>query len=226
MQVHNSFKYKLWKLRWFEPLTVCRPASPAPSLCSIQGLKLSIVPGRFFFLQSLSYPVTLSFMGTLITQPAVQITVTPTLDTSAYAANDRLGSIMTLTNVILNPGGLVELEDVLIVDGATQSQAIDVIIFDSLPTIASADNAAIDFTDAQALKIVGSVSVAAASYKATASNSYVQAGNLGIMMRAALPDSPQGSPSNNLYAILVCRSGTPTYAASSLQVRFKFRQLS
>lgn len=144
------------------------------------------------------------------------ITATPTLDTSAYAANDRLGSLMTLMDNAIMPGKIYLLDELLIVDGALQSQAIDVLIFDSLPTIASADNAAIDFTDAQALKLLGSISVLAASYKATASNSYVLASNQGIFV------SPQSS-TMALYAQAVCRSGTPTYAANSLQFRFGLR---
>lgn len=144
------------------------------------------------------------------------ITATPTLDTSAYAANDRLGSIMTLADNCLMPGKIYVLDDLLIVDAALQSQAIDVLLFDSLPTIASADNAAINFTDAEALKLFGSISVLAANYKATVSNSYVLAANQGLFV------SPQSS-TGALYALAVCRSGTPTYAASSLQFRFGLR---
>lgn len=132
---------------------------------------------------------------------------------------------MTLSNASLNPGGLVELEDLLIIDGATQSQAIDVLIFESSPTIASADNAAINIADAEMLKLVGSVSVAAASYKATASNSYVHATALQMMMKPAGPSGATPA-SRDLYALMVCRSGTPTYAASSLTLRFKFKQFS
>lgn len=145
---------------------------------------------------------------------AAEIKVTPTLDTSAYASGDRLGSVMTLTSPAIKAGVGAKLEDVIIIDAAVQSQAIDILFFEDSPTIASADNAAIDFTDTQALKLIGSVSFLAADYKATASNSYAHKAGLGMWL------TPKSASS--LYALLVCRSGTPTYAATSLTLKFKF----
>lgn len=93
------------------------------------------------------------------------ITVQPTLDTSAYASGDRLGSIHTITNAFrefhrpfgqttpgvptIALGGNNILAEITIIDQAKQSAAIDILFFDKSPTVASADNAAIDISDAE-----------------------------------------------------------------------------
>ena len=75
------------------------------------------------------------------------ITVTPDLDTSAYASGDRLGSIHTITGAFRrmnrsydnNPAiakdapnqcGKVILQNIVIIDQALQSQPMDILFFD------------------------------------------------------------------------------------------------
>ncbi len=141
------------------------------------------------------------------------VEVSPTLDTNAYASGDRLGSVMTLTDFAREIGEHSTACFISIVDKAKQSQSIDIMFFDESPTIASADNAPIDITDAEmADKWLCTVSVLDTQYKALAGNSTVQA-EVSIPMKAI-------AASKNLYALCVCRSGTPTYAASSLAFRF------
>lgn len=147
-----------------------------------------------------------------------QVTVTPTLDTNIYASGDRLGSLMTIddSSGFIQKGKLYLLEHVLILDQAKQSVALDCLMFDGSPTIASADNAAIDITDAEMAKCAGYFQVVAASYVALANSSVVQA-LPNIVLR---PDA-----TGKIYALLVVRSGTPTYAAGSLVLQFKLREV-
>jgi hypothetical protein len=145
------------------------------------------------------------------------VEVVPTLDTSAYASGDRLGSIMTVAAMRF-PGGSAVLQDIVIVDQAKQSQAIDVLFFDESPTVASADNAAIDIADAQMNgKFIGRVSVAVSDYSALAASSEATVKNVGLLLKAI-------SGATDVFALMVCRSGTPTYGASDLIVKFKVLQ--
>lgn len=148
------------------------------------------------------------------------VSAVPTLDTSAYASGDRMGTVMTLTGVFDVPSGAAELTSVTIIDQAGQSAALDILFFTASPTVASADNAAIDISDAEMLaKCVGSVTFAASDYKATASNSVGTLKNIGLVLQGARNSATTISDSQNLYALLVSR-GSPTYAASSLKLLF------
>jgi hypothetical protein len=145
------------------------------------------------------------------------VEVTPTLDTSAYASGDRLGSLMTLSDVVRHQGMEAVLLDVVVLDKVKQSQAIDIYFFRESPTIASADNAAIDISDAEMEKCIGRVSIATTDYSALANCSEASPAPFNRLLGAI-----EGKTS--IYALAVCRSGTPTYAASSLVFKFKFLQ--
>jgi len=149
---------------------------------------------------------------------ATVVEVTPTLDTNAYASGDRLGSIMTLTDAARLLGGTATLLDVSVVDQAKQCVAVDILFFDESPTVASADNAAIDIADAQMIdKFLGRVSIATTDWTNLAGNCEASPAQSAKIMKAI-------STSKNLYALAVVRSGTPTFAAGSLVFRFKFVQ--
>lgn len=161
--------------------------------------------------------MTMESLATPITTHSKTVEATPTLDTSAYASGDRLGTVMELDvgrSAISND---VTLADVFVLDKAKQSQSIDILFFKSAPTVASADNAAIDITDAEMEKCIGSVSLSSSDYKALANSSYVNPDAFNKVL------SPTDG-STKIYALAVCRSGTPTYAASSLVFKFKFFQ--
>jgi hypothetical protein len=133
---------------------------------------------------------------------------TPTLDTNAYAANDRVGSVMTFTPAIGITSPQFTIQSIALIDEAKQSLELDLLLFAASPTIASADNAAIDITDAQMkANFVGSVTIYASDYKALANSSCATVRNVGLTLK---PDA-----SNSFYGVLVTR-GAPTYAATSL----------
>lgn len=146
------------------------------------------------------------------------ITATPTVDTSAYASGDRCGSLMTLTDVVSSDGDGVVLESVFIISKVViSSAAFYVLLFDAAPTIASADNAAIDISDAEmAAKCIGWVPVT--TTKALASGCVLENVNVQRIL-----DCKAGSRS--LYALLVVEAAPTFGSTTDLTVRFKFREL-
>ena len=152
-----------------------------------------------------------------ITTNSKIIEATPTLDTNAYASGDRLGTLMTLSDVVRHTGMEAVLLDVVVLDKAKQSTAIDIMFFREAPTIASADNAAIDISDAEMEKCIGVVSIVADDYKALSASSIANPDPFNKGMGAI-----EGK--TDIFALAVCRSGTPTYAAGSLVFKFKFLQ--
>ncbi len=146
----------------------------------------------------------------------MSISIVPALASFAtpYSANDVLGGVNTVL-VLSSPGdGIETLGSVAVIDKAKQKKEFDLFFFDSLPVI-SADNAAFDLTDAYALGYIGHVSIAAADYIDSASNSFAVAKGVSLKM----PDSGGGQ---TIYCVAVTRS-TPTYgSATDLMIRLEF----
>lgn len=134
------------------------------------------------------------------------ISVTPTIDTNAYTANDQVGDLQTLTNALRTGATSCMLEAITILDKAAQSAALQIFFFNASPTIASSNNAAISITDAEMVKFIGSVTIPAANYVTTASNSAATLTNI------QLPLIP--TTGTSLFA-LAKTTGTPTYGAVS-----------
>lgn len=152
-------------------------------------------------------------MSTKVSAAVSFATATPTLDTNAYASGDRMGSLMTLTTGN-NAGSGLSLMSLTVLDTADQKAAFDILFFNAAPTIASADNAAIDISDAEMAKAIGFVSVTADDYADFGGASVACLKNIGLGMLIS-------QSANNIFALCVSR-GTPTYAASSLTLTFNF----
>lgn len=133
--------------------------------------------------------------------------LTPTVTAGAYTANDVIGGLLTLP--MERVSGLIE--DVVVIDDANQSAAIDLYFFDEAPT-AIADNAAFAPTIADLQKLIGVVSVAGGDYTTVNSNAYAtKALDVGFESKQAF----------NIYVYAVV-TGTPTFAATTdLTLRFK-----
>jgi hypothetical protein len=102
------------------------------------------------------------------------IRVTPTLTTTAYSANDIMGTekFFKLSDVFRNSSEAARLESVAVLDKVKQKAAFDILFFNAEPVVASADNAAMDITDAEmAAKYIGRVSIAGTDYADLANNS-------------------------------------------------------
>lgn len=146
-------------------------------------------------------------------------TFSPTLDTNAYASGDRLGSIVTISNFFQNQGGKCRLLSVVALDQAKQKAAFDIYFFNASPTVASADNAALDITDAEmTAKCIGRISIATGDYGTDLSaNSEATKQGIDLLLQGA-------SDSKDLY-VLLRSAGSPTYAASSLSIRLGVLQV-
>lgn len=154
-------------------------------------------------------------MGTAIDGKSIIVTITPTVDTNIYASGDQIGVANELPNMCDSSGSdTLTIQDVIVLDKAKQKAAFDILFFNDSPTLASADNAALSITDAEmAAKFIGRVSVAAADYKDTASNSDMTRTNIGLLVKGA------GAGRRSLWCVLQSQ-GTPTYtSASDLVIR-------
>lgn len=148
------------------------------------------------------------------------VSVTPTVDTSAYASGDLIGGKLTLSSAgrfgdkLRNGTGVVQ--SVVVADKAKQSVTLDVVLFDTDPTGTTfTDNAAFAVADADIGKIIGVASVS--NWTAFSDNSVGDAINL-----TNLPFDL--GESTTIYAALVAR-GAPTYvAATDLVVRVGISQ--
>lgn len=142
------------------------------------------------------------------------VEATPTIDTAIYASGDQLGSLMTFENAVDGSSETGVIMSVTIFDGAKQNAALDILFFNSEPTIISSDNAALDISDSEmASKFLGSISFSASDYKSLANNSHATIRTVGMFVQATNKNSvnPTGM---RIYAILQSR-GTPTYTSTS-----------
>ena len=156
-------------------------------------------------------------MSQLIRKPSVVIDNTPTLDTNIYADADRLGSIEELEGVALDVGGIAELNDIVCLDGDDQGTAINFLFFDELPTVASADNAALSISDAEMAKCVGIYELAAADFADVVTSKLGQGVFTKLLMKCK-------ARSTSLWVVMQVASGTPTYTAAGMKNKFKFSQ--
>lgn len=146
----------------------------------------------------------------------VEASVTPTIDTAAYGAGDRVGSVMTFRDVSSSPleGGRVK--GVKVYDAAVQKAALNLWLFKNSPTVASADNAALDISDANlvAADPIGFVAIAAADYVDTASNAV----GFKYLAEPGLPFVTGPGSGTDVVGIiygLLETTGTPTYGSAS-----------
>lgn len=127
--------------------------------------------------------------------------VTPTISTSAYAADDQVGAVQTLN---VDPG-VRRLVSITVIDKAKQKAELEFLLFKELPTVASADNAACNVADAEiAAKCIGVVTLAATDY------TDLSAGAVGTVQC----DVVVQTTGSKLYA-LAKTTGTPTYVSTS-----------
>jgi len=141
------------------------------------------------------------------------IKIAPALSTSAYAAGESVGGIQTLTDAC-RPDNVGELVSLLILDRANQKAPLDILIFDSNPTAATAaDSSTFAWSTADA-QLVAHIAIATGDYVSVASEAIAHKTSLGFVITSV--------GSANLYAVVVT-TGTPTYAVNSLQFNWGFK---
>lgn len=140
--------------------------------------------------------------------------LTPVLDTNAYANNDVLFIPTEITNAVRESGGRIYLHSAQLLDedhAAAAAVAIDLIFFNASASLGTI-NQPVTITDADARKIVGVVHVLVADYTELVNSAVATKATVGLEM------APNASTS--LYVGAVLRSGTPTFTASGIKLKF------
>lgn len=146
-----------------------------------------------------------------------EIVTTPVIGTTAYAAGQQVGGVITIPKAALDQGRLCQLMTVNIVDFDKQNSGFSVLLFNQSPTLSSVNGQTFSQTNANmAAQCIGQFTVQ--------SSDYVAVGTQGV---ASIPFSPAffaAGPQGNLYAVLIS-GGAPTYTTTgSLVVRWIFTQ--
>lgn len=140
-----------------------------------------------------------------------ELTFTP--DTGALAAGDLVADTQELASVARLAGGIVYLQSITLLDQTDQKAELDVVFFRANQSMGTENNVP-TISDANALDVVGVVTIVAGDYKDIGGASIAQIGNIGRMMKCAAGQT-------SLWVALVTR-GTPTYGASALIAKFGF----
>lgn len=146
------------------------------------------------------------------------ISVTLSLDTSAYASGDLLADAQEVASALRTSGGQAELVSIMVIDEDDQKQSIGLFITSS-STSWGTENAAPTITDAVARSIQAYVPIITTDYVDLGGVAVAQprlAQSIGVVC--------EGAASTSLYIAAICNSGTPTYTASGIRVILGFKQ--
>lgn len=144
------------------------------------------------------------------------ITVTPTvLNNDAYDAGDVVFDATAITNAVRAVGACALLQSLVVADKDDQKAQLRLVFLDSSATLGTAD-AAPSISDANTLKVLGTVEVAASDYVDLGGASVATIRGIGLLLEAA-------ADSRDIY-VAAFTSGTPTYTTGGLQLRFGLLQ--
>lgn len=141
------------------------------------------------------------------------LTATPTISTSAYAAGDAVGTLMTFTGAGLQGNTRKQLKRVVVTDLAKANMPIHILLFMTNPSNTTVtDNAALDVSDVDILTSLGVVAITAYTQNADNSIGYADV------------DIPIFLTSSGLYAIAKSEApGAVVYSGTTdLQFNFVF----
>lgn len=142
-------------------------------------------------------------------------TLTFSTDTSQYASGDLIANTQELPLAMARTGMPVTLMSVVLTDGADQKAAVT-LVFLSDSTSLGTENVAPNISDANVRdKVLGSVSVPAANYVDLGGASVATVTGIGLLLQGA-------ATTKSLYVGIVNGTGTPTYGAADLTVKFGF----
>lgn len=153
----------------------------------------------------------------LTTAGGIVVSVTPTLDTSQYAADELLFNPAEIATVGWHAGGQARLESILLLDEDDQGIAIDLLFLDASTSLGTF-NTAFAASDTLARGIVGRVNIATGDYVDCGGFRVAQKSSLGMLMKCA-------TASSSLWIAGITRGGTPTYTASGLKFKLGFSRL-
>ncbi len=134
----------------------------------------------------------------------INISATPTITAGGYSAKDAVGGEMTFANAARTSGGSGIINSVTIIDNDDEKAGLELWLFHTTVTEA-ADNAPMDFSDAELATCVGVIPISAADYYSLADNGVACVRGVGLQFKCA---------ATSLFGQLKC-TGTPTYTATS-----------
>jgi len=143
---------------------------------------------------------------------------TITHEAAAYADGDDLGAVFEITNAVPHMGATAKITSLTLLDKAKQNSALALLLFDSLPVVASSENAALNITDAiMSDQFIGVISIPSANYFSISASGIAVVDNIQKMVRAV-------AKATSIYGQLLCK-GTPTYTSTTdLVLRLGFDQ--
>lgn len=144
----------------------------------------------------------------------IVVTVTPTLDTNAYASGDLLFDSTEVAAAVRANGGHAILESVTIIDKADQGVAFTLLLANAATDFGTL-NSAPDPDDTEAATVIGWVPVATTDYVDLGAARVACIRNIGLLLKA-------GAATTSVYIAGVNGTGTPTYAASDLVFQLGF----
>lgn len=147
--------------------------------------------------------------------------VTPTVDTSAYASGDVIGGKLTFTNALPNGSGI--LVSSVISDRDGQGVDLSLVLFESDPSTSTlTDQAAPTIANVDLPKILAVIPFGSSSRTTLGAKGVKYVGSLANSLRALQASSTAPSTmivGKTLYGVLVS-GGAPTFTnASSITVR-------
>ena len=155
-----------------------------------------------------SVPISHTVGAMPVSTSDVVVTVTPTLDTNAYANGDLLFDSTEVASAVRENGDTAILESITIIDKADQAVAFTILIANASTDFGTL-NAAPDPDDTEAATVIGWVPVGIGDYVDLGGASVACIRNIGLLTQA-------GGSTTSFYIAGVNGTGTPTYAASDL----------
>lgn len=148
--------------------------------------------------------------------PVNVVTVTPTvLNADAYDAGDVVFDRTAIVGAVRDVGGQAVLQSIVVADKDDQKAQLRLVFLNDDVTLGTAD-AAPSISDANSLKVLGTVEVAAADYIDLGGASVATIRNIGLLLEA-------DAASPTIY-VAAFTSGTPTYTTGGLQLKLGFLQ--
>lgn len=141
--------------------------------------------------------------------PDDTITITCSLDTSAYADGDVLFATQEIANAVRNNGDTCILQSVHVVDIDDQGVEMDLVFFNANTSLGT-ENSAPDIDDTEVLTTLGTVNVP--DWIDLGANQIATVTGIGLLLEA-------GAATTSLYVAGITR-GAPTHSASGLQITF------
>lgn len=143
------------------------------------------------------------------------LSVTPTVDTSIYASGDVLFDTVAIPNAVRVSGGSCQIKSLTLLDKDDNTAAAVDIFFLSANVSLGTVNAAPSITDANAVKIVGFISLVAGDF--------IDVGGAKVASKSGLNLEVSPGTGTTIWVAAVTR-GTPTQTASGLILNLAVEQ--